>query len=297
MRKSLCRLLCCLMVFCCTCSMCVPSASANTLGDVNGDGSINASDALLVLQHSVALISLSSESITAGNVNEDGNLNASDALLILQYSVGLVIDFRYPPLSLTATSVTLSPGGTAVIFVKQSTSDELVLFCNDYVNANWMTDKALSDGGIPLFISANNYDGISTKVTLYYKQNPNVHYDITVNISSSASDMYWNNLYVPDFGALTNTAAWYCGVSELTDGSLSYYLAYNIGDIATNYGSDSPIIPYITLAEQNGFYDAPPSFEHEGLWYRKDIPGGYITLIFDVVDHDVTVHFDSGFFY
>lgn len=303
MRKSFCRVLCCLMVICCVCSAPIHAAEEGMLGDVTADGRIDASDALMVLQALVGLISTFPATFVygidnPGDVNKDNRTNASDALLILQYSVGLVIDFRYPPLSVSTTSVTLRPGGSAVVFVKQSTSDELALFHNDYVNADWMTDRALSDGSIPLFISANNYDGVSTKVTLYYKQDPNVYYDITVNITNSASDMYWNNLFVPDFGVLTNTAAWYCGVSELpSDGSLSYYFAYRISDIVANYGTSSPIYSYIGLAKQHGFYDNPPSFEHEGIWLSKDIPGGYVTLIFDVDDSDVTVHFDSGFFY
>lgn len=63
------------------------------LGDINADDSINASDALLVLQHSVSLITLTQEREERADVNADGLVNASDALLILQYSVGLIVGF------------------------------------------------------------------------------------------------------------------------------------------------------------------------------------------------------------
>ena len=61
------------------------------LGDINVDGSINAQDALMALQHSVGLVRL--ESFDTADVDCNGQVNASDALLILQKSVGLIIDF------------------------------------------------------------------------------------------------------------------------------------------------------------------------------------------------------------
>ena len=61
-----------------------------TPGDVNGDEAINASDALLALQHSVKLITLEGDQAAAADVSGDGSINASDALLILQYSVKLI---------------------------------------------------------------------------------------------------------------------------------------------------------------------------------------------------------------
>ena len=64
-----------------------------TLGDVNSDGSINAADALMALQHSVRLIELEGAQGIAANVNNDEAINASDALLILQYSVKLIDRF------------------------------------------------------------------------------------------------------------------------------------------------------------------------------------------------------------
>ena len=61
-----------------------------TYGDINHDGRADASDALLVLQHSVELVTLRDAEFTAADVNLNGVVDASDALLILQYSVGLI---------------------------------------------------------------------------------------------------------------------------------------------------------------------------------------------------------------
>ena len=58
-------------------------------GDVNGDGSINAIDAALVLQFSAGLLP-ALPSFDRADVNGDGSVNAIDAALILQFSAGLL---------------------------------------------------------------------------------------------------------------------------------------------------------------------------------------------------------------
>ena len=64
-----------------------------TLGDINDNGSIDATDALLALQHSVQLTTLEGDRFTAADVNRNGTVDASDALLILQHSVDLIDEF------------------------------------------------------------------------------------------------------------------------------------------------------------------------------------------------------------
>lgn len=58
-------------------------------GDNNGDGAINSTDALAVLQHSVQSKVMEEDClISASDLNHDGEVNSSDALAILQISVG-----------------------------------------------------------------------------------------------------------------------------------------------------------------------------------------------------------------
>lgn len=57
---------------------------ADTLGDINADGAINAQDALLALQQSVRLVALGEQSAAMADTNQDGRINAQDALMILQ---------------------------------------------------------------------------------------------------------------------------------------------------------------------------------------------------------------------
>ncbi len=65
----------------------------STKGDVNADGRINASDALLVLQASTAYITLPDSQKKLADVTGDGKINSSDALKILQYATGKITKF------------------------------------------------------------------------------------------------------------------------------------------------------------------------------------------------------------
>ena len=64
--------------------------AAALLGDVNGDGYIDAADALLCLRASVGLITLTPEQEAAADVNHDGLVDAGDAILILRYDARLI---------------------------------------------------------------------------------------------------------------------------------------------------------------------------------------------------------------
>ncbi|MGN0548133.1 MAG: dockerin type I repeat-containing protein [Acutalibacteraceae bacterium] len=69
-------------------------ASAARYGDIDGNESVNSSDALTVLKYSVGIEELSNEALVLADVNADGNVNSSDALDILKYSVGILDSFK-----------------------------------------------------------------------------------------------------------------------------------------------------------------------------------------------------------
>lgn len=73
-------------------------ASATSPGDVNGDGKINSSDALGVLQYSVGM-SVKKFDKSAADVNCDGKINSLDALKILRHAVGIEFIDRFVPSS------------------------------------------------------------------------------------------------------------------------------------------------------------------------------------------------------
>lgn len=62
-------------------------------GDVNHDGSIDSSDALLVLRFAMDMTVLSEEALAFADVSGDGEADTSDALLILRYAMGLISSF------------------------------------------------------------------------------------------------------------------------------------------------------------------------------------------------------------
>lgn len=63
------------------------------LGDVQGNGVVDAGDASLVLQAAVDLITLNSVQIAAADVDASGTVDAADASLILQHVVGAIDKF------------------------------------------------------------------------------------------------------------------------------------------------------------------------------------------------------------
>lgn len=66
----------------------VLDAHGHLLGDANGDGVVNAKDALAVLKHSAGLRVLIDE--LASDMNSDRRINAKDALIILKKSAGML---------------------------------------------------------------------------------------------------------------------------------------------------------------------------------------------------------------
>lgn len=65
------------------------SAFAATPGDVDSNGKVTSTDALMTLQYSVGQRSLTSAQIAAADLNGDKKVNSTDALLILRISAGI----------------------------------------------------------------------------------------------------------------------------------------------------------------------------------------------------------------
>ena len=63
------------------------SSPAPLMGDVDGNGSVNANDALALMRYALGLVT--DIDLAAADVNGDGAVNANDALLIMRYALGL----------------------------------------------------------------------------------------------------------------------------------------------------------------------------------------------------------------
>ena len=60
------------------------------LGDVNGDGTIDAADAVMIQRYDSGLTTLTDEQLAAADVNADGLVDAADAVKIQRYDAGLI---------------------------------------------------------------------------------------------------------------------------------------------------------------------------------------------------------------
>ncbi len=65
-----------------------PTPTEPDLGDINGDKTINAKDALVALKYAVGKCVLTPQEVILADVNKDNFVNAKDALEILKYAVG-----------------------------------------------------------------------------------------------------------------------------------------------------------------------------------------------------------------
>ena len=67
-------------------------SSAPLTGDVNGDGEVDISDALLAMRYAMGIAELTPDQLERADVN-GGGVDISDALLIMRYAMGLITHF------------------------------------------------------------------------------------------------------------------------------------------------------------------------------------------------------------
>ena len=61
--------------------------TVSVLGDVSGDGEIDARDSLRILKYAVGTYEIKDEFLTSADLNKDGEIDARDSLRVLKYSV------------------------------------------------------------------------------------------------------------------------------------------------------------------------------------------------------------------
>lgn len=101
------------------------TVSADVLhGDVDSSGTIDASDALLVLKYSVKLVDLRLEQLIRADVTADNEVDPSDALMILKYTVNLIDKFESTPETPIPTETPESPASRSSFVLKNKLSQE-----------------------------------------------------------------------------------------------------------------------------------------------------------------------------
>jgi hypothetical protein len=68
-----------------------PEGSA--LGSVNGDGSVDSTDALIILSANAGLNTSQFCPMNCGDANADGLVDSTDTLIILSYDAGMIVPF------------------------------------------------------------------------------------------------------------------------------------------------------------------------------------------------------------
>ena len=70
------------------------AAEADVLmGDVNGDGKVDTTDAKLIMQLDLGIITEADLNVAAADVNGDGKIDTTDAKLIMQLDLGIITEF------------------------------------------------------------------------------------------------------------------------------------------------------------------------------------------------------------
>lgn len=69
------------------------SDKASGIGDVNGDGNVDNTDAAIILRYDAGIIDLTGSQLKAGDVNGSGTVDNVDAARILQYDAGIIDSF------------------------------------------------------------------------------------------------------------------------------------------------------------------------------------------------------------
>jgi len=65
-----------------------------TIGDANGDGDVDFTDAIVVLKHDAGVFTLTGDKLKAADTNGDGEVDILDAIRILKYDCGLISSFN-----------------------------------------------------------------------------------------------------------------------------------------------------------------------------------------------------------
>ncbi len=68
-------------------------ATAMGQGDVNGDGSVDTTDAKLIMQFDLGIADETALSLSGADVNGDGSIDTTDAKLIMQLDLGIITEF------------------------------------------------------------------------------------------------------------------------------------------------------------------------------------------------------------
>ncbi len=222
------------------------SAREACYGDVDGNGNINASDALRVLKHAVGKTRLNGEQQTLADVNADDAINASDALMILKRAVGKLSIFPVEDsfigrIAIEKFPVSLLKNGTAVVMVRAEANQSVSIRCqagNPDVSVHWAHDWTEYDPDVlPLIITSHTAVDQDVSITLFFEGHEYIAASFTVSLSSGKGPAPYkcgHGLGVMDFGVFAGAAPLSSTAYHYEDNVYHYYYSYLSSDVAAS---------------------------------------------------------------
>ena len=126
------------------------------IGDANGDGKIDTTDARLILQHAVGKIQLDTVLLPQADADGNGEVDTTDARMVLQFAVGKITEFPEP--ETTFEIIPTNNGKPAIscrmidghLFYAVYHNTQLYLFENDQPTKRSVTWSSNNEAGISI---------------------------------------------------------------------------------------------------------------------------------------------------
>lgn len=190
--------------------VCTLPVCADTSGDINNDGTVNANDALLVLKHVANLYEIPEADINKADVNQDKIVTAKDALHILKYAAGIIERFDeiiveleqgliYPhaKYDVVAAEVKVTEEETVMVISSYEEYENLLNKYGERLPANSYSKEFFEENtllcAVHRFPTGDFFDMTLEKIILT-EDNVNIYLNAFGPIEQSEVEAYWTML-------------------------------------------------------------------------------------------------------
>ncbi len=262
------KLTCLLLVFAMVCSfmgitaVAEPQSVTGRYGDYNGDGVINATDALNILKVSVGKVPMDYDLMCYIDVNNDYKINASDALDILKFSVGKIRTFKASDsftgtVNLVINNIYVQKGGTVSVgvwcqspesFEIRYESEAKGILQLGWDSCGWLFNEQCAILNVSCLKEVEKEIVIPIKV--FYVGHTSVYEIVNVHLMPEQAEPYSYGTYagIPDMGDYMKTAPEWIETEVITSEGVEYYttsLCYDVKTILANGNSSASYSNYV----------------------------------------------------
>lgn len=189
-------------------SACSSKTTVYESGDVNKDGKVTATDALLILQHNAGLKELTGDNFKYADVNGDGKVTTTDARLVLRKVAGLGIDSdtgdgeEIGEISMTKHDKNWVVGDTKTVTVTLPTSNDTFTVTSSNPDVMSYSNETATS-----FKLTAKSDGISKITVTSTKTGKSDSYEYTV-VKKTYDDSAAYNIDIKFEGTLSSNAVY-----------------------------------------------------------------------------------------